>query len=59
MNSEIDVKRVVFFHHIVFAAVSRNSLNIVVVTVMPVPLQFPATPQIIPLLLLLLMPGKL
>ena len=58
MNSEIDLKRVVFFYNIVFAAVSRNSFNIVVITFVPVPLQFPTTPQItLLLLLLLLMPG--
>ena len=58
MKSEIDLKRVVFIYNTVFAAVSRNSFNIVVV---PVPLQSPATPQItlllLLLLLLLLMPG--
>ena len=60
MNSEIDLKRVVFFDHSVFAAVARNSFNIVVNTFWRTSRQFPATPQTtLLLLLLLLMPGTI
>ena len=45
MNSEINLKRVVFFYDIVFPAVSRDSFNIVVVTFVPVPVQFLRMPS--------------
>ena len=55
MNSKIDLKRVFFVGVIVIAAVSLNSLSIVVITFVHVPLQFPASPLITLLLLLLLL----
>ena len=55
MNFEIDLKRVLLSYNTVFVAVSRNFLNKVVITFVPLPLQFPEASPITQLLLLLLL----
>ena len=55
MNSEIDLKWFLLSHNIVFTTVSSNLFNTVVITLVPLPLQFPEASQITLLLLLLLL----